>query len=214
MCSCFGLHMAPLPVPVQSPGNYGSLRTASWLSVLLSPAAPTCWATLYRVFHHTINSDAVVADQVREGLYYNPYFPGGAIAMPRMIADGGVEYDDGIPSNSSQQAKVRLGSGRSGCQDEMVLSHFTFTLLCIMWVAYSRCCGGVLGCGAMACLEVAISIMFSAVGVCCIATTNVAMACLKVIQITLFKCRVPLVSVVSSRVHIHSFPLLPALRRM
>lgn len=48
--------------------------------------------------------------QVREGLYYNPYFPGGAIAMPRMLADGGVEYDDGTPSNSSQQAKV----GRAG----------------------------------------------------------------------------------------------------
>jgi cytochrome c1 len=43
---------------------------------------------------------------VREGLYYNPYFPGGAIAMPRMLNDGGVEYDDGTPSSSSQQAKV------------------------------------------------------------------------------------------------------------
>jgi ubiquinol-cytochrome c reductase cytochrome c1 subunit len=48
---------------------------------------------------------------VREGLYYNPYFPGGAIAMPRMLADGGVEYDDGTPSNSSQQAKVRGNNG-------------------------------------------------------------------------------------------------------
>jgi hypothetical protein len=27
--------------------------------------------------------------QVREGLYYNPYFPGGAIAMPKMLVDGG-----------------------------------------------------------------------------------------------------------------------------
>jgi hypothetical protein len=26
-----------------------------------------------------------------------------------MLADGGVEYDDGTPSNSSQQAKVREG---------------------------------------------------------------------------------------------------------
>jgi len=53
---------------------------------------------------------------VREGLYYNPYFPGGAIAMPRMLADGGVEYDDGTPSNSSQQAKVRgkQGGGQGG----------------------------------------------------------------------------------------------------
>ncbi len=43
---------------------------------------------------------------VREGLYYNPYFQGGAIAMPRMLNDGGVEYDDGTPASSSQQAKV------------------------------------------------------------------------------------------------------------
>jgi hypothetical protein len=53
--------------------------------------------------------------QVREGLYYNPYFPGGAIAMPRMLADGGVEYDDGTPSNSSQQAKVRAHGGVCVC---------------------------------------------------------------------------------------------------
>lgn len=56
-----------------------------------------------RLCQHTFTSHM----QVREGLYYNPYFPGGAIAMPRMLADGGVEYDDGTPSNSSQQAKVR-----------------------------------------------------------------------------------------------------------
>lgn len=43
--------------------------------------------------------------QLREGLYYNPYFPGGAIAMPKMLVDGGTEYDDGTPANASQQAK-------------------------------------------------------------------------------------------------------------
>ena len=42
---------------------------------------------------------------VREGLYYNPYFPGGAIAMPKMLNDGGVEYDDGTPATEAQQAK-------------------------------------------------------------------------------------------------------------
>lgn len=42
---------------------------------------------------------------VREGLHYNPYFPGGAIAMPKMLADGGVEYDDGTPATESQMAK-------------------------------------------------------------------------------------------------------------
>ena len=46
--------------------------------------------------------------QVREGLYYNPYFTGGAIAMPKMLADGGTEYDDGTIATESQQAKVRL----------------------------------------------------------------------------------------------------------
>ncbi len=43
--------------------------------------------------------------QMREGLYYNPYFPGGAIAMPKMLVDGGAEYDDGTPASASQQAK-------------------------------------------------------------------------------------------------------------
>ncbi|KAI7843339.1 hypothetical protein COHA_003036 [Chlorella ohadii] len=42
---------------------------------------------------------------VREGLHYNPYFPGGAIAMPKMLNDGGVEYDDGTPATEAQQAK-------------------------------------------------------------------------------------------------------------
>ncbi|KAL0381799.1 UNVERIFIED_CONTAM: Cytochrome c1 2, heme protein, mitochondrial [Sesamum angustifolium] len=30
---------------------------------------------------------------IREGLHYNPYFPGGAIAMPKMLNDGAVEYE-------------------------------------------------------------------------------------------------------------------------
>lgn len=42
---------------------------------------------------------------VREGLYYNPYFPGGAIAMPKMLIDEAVEYDDGTPASESQMAK-------------------------------------------------------------------------------------------------------------
>ena len=43
---------------------------------------------------------------MREGLHYNPYFPGGAIAMPKMLADGGTEYEDETPASESQQAKV------------------------------------------------------------------------------------------------------------
>ena len=43
--------------------------------------------------------------EVREGLHYNPYFPGGAIAMPKMLVDEGVEYEDGTPASEAQQAK-------------------------------------------------------------------------------------------------------------
>jgi ubiquinol-cytochrome c reductase cytochrome c1 subunit len=43
--------------------------------------------------------------ELREGLHYNPYFPLGAIAMPQMLSDGGVEYEDGTPATATQQAK-------------------------------------------------------------------------------------------------------------
>ena len=63
---------------------------------------------------------------MREGLYYNPYFVGGAIAMPKMLADGGTEYDDGTEATESQQAKV------------LCLSHYYYHVLFYMWVD----CGG------------------------------------------------------------------------
>jgi cytochrome c1 len=34
--------------------------------------------------------------ELRDGMNYNPYFPGGAISMPRVLFDGLVEYDDGM----------------------------------------------------------------------------------------------------------------------
>lgn len=39
------------------------------------------------------------------GSYYNPYFPGGSIAMPPPLNDDGVEYEDGTPATISQQAR-------------------------------------------------------------------------------------------------------------
>ena len=42
---------------------------------------------------------------LRQGLYYNPYFPGGAIGMPQQLEDGGVDYEDGTPATASQMAK-------------------------------------------------------------------------------------------------------------
>lgn len=40
-----------------------------------------------------------------EGLYYNPYFPGGGISMPPPLQDEGVEYPDGTVATISQQAR-------------------------------------------------------------------------------------------------------------
>lgn len=39
------------------------------------------------------------------GLHYNPYFPGGAIAMAKQLEDGQVEYEDGTPATVTQMAK-------------------------------------------------------------------------------------------------------------
>ena len=33
--------------------------------------------------------------EVREGMAYNPYFPGGVIAMPQQLFLDSVEYEDG-----------------------------------------------------------------------------------------------------------------------
>jgi len=43
--------------------------------------------------------------KIREGLHYNPYFPGGAISMAQALNDGQVEYEDGTPATVSQMAK-------------------------------------------------------------------------------------------------------------
>ena len=60
-----------------------------------------------------------------QGLHYNPYFPGGAIAMPKMLVDGGVEYEDGACQdpltglmgrvlNPGQPRGTRMAAGRDG----------------------------------------------------------------------------------------------------
>lgn len=42
---------------------------------------------------------------IRDGQYFNPYFPGGALAMGRALYNETVEYDDGTPPTASQHAK-------------------------------------------------------------------------------------------------------------
>jgi len=41
----------------------------------------------------------------KPGLYYNPYFDGGAISMKPPLSDGIMEYEDGTPATVSQMAK-------------------------------------------------------------------------------------------------------------
>ncbi|QPG73816.1 cytochrome c1 [Brettanomyces nanus] len=43
--------------------------------------------------------------QLSPGTNYNPYFPGGSIAMARNLFDDLVEYEDGTPATTSQMAK-------------------------------------------------------------------------------------------------------------
>jgi ubiquinol-cytochrome c reductase cytochrome c1 subunit len=42
---------------------------------------------------------------VPQGSHYNPYFPGGNIAMPKPISDGQVEYTDGTPTTVDQYSR-------------------------------------------------------------------------------------------------------------
>lgn len=43
--------------------------------------------------------------QLPDGSNYNPYFPGGSIAMARVLFDDMVDYEDGTPATTSQMAK-------------------------------------------------------------------------------------------------------------
>jgi len=49
--------------------------------------------------------EAPAGVQVREGLYYNPYFPGAKIAMPPALIPDQLEYEDGTFPSMSQAAK-------------------------------------------------------------------------------------------------------------
>jgi ubiquinol-cytochrome c reductase cytochrome c1 subunit len=57
---------------------------------------------IYAILTHY--QDPPAGHELPEGKYYNPYFPGGAIAMPPPISDGGVTYQDGTQATVQQQA--------------------------------------------------------------------------------------------------------------
>jgi ubiquinol-cytochrome c reductase cytochrome b/c1 subunit len=49
--------------------------------------------------------DAPKDFQLPQGAYYNKYFPGHAIKMPKPISDDQVTYDDGTPQKVENYAK-------------------------------------------------------------------------------------------------------------
>ncbi|KAF6203273.1 hypothetical protein GE061_003691 [Apolygus lucorum] len=49
--------------------------------------------------------DAPAGVVLREGQYFNPYFPGGAISMAQALYNEVLEYSDGTPATASQLAK-------------------------------------------------------------------------------------------------------------
>lgn len=58
------------------------------------------------IFHLlTGYQDAPAGVVLRDGQYYNPYFPGGAISMAQALYNEVVEYGDGTPASASQLAK-------------------------------------------------------------------------------------------------------------
>lgn len=48
--------------------------------------------------------DAPAHVELATGMYYNPYFPGGQIAMAPPLSDDMVEYADGTPATTAQMA--------------------------------------------------------------------------------------------------------------
>ncbi|CAG7906626.1 unnamed protein product [Brassica rapa] len=58
--------------------------------------------TTFRRTRLCLRKNPLAMVQIREGLHYNPYFPGGEIAMPKMLNDEAVEYEDGTPATEAQ----------------------------------------------------------------------------------------------------------------
>ncbi|MGP8120239.1 MAG: cytochrome c1 [Xanthobacteraceae bacterium] len=61
---------------------------------------PNYIAALLQGFEDTAPADFKLPD----GSYYNKYFPGHAIKMPKPLSDGQVTYDDGAPQTAQQYA--------------------------------------------------------------------------------------------------------------
>lgn len=80
--------------------NGGALPPDLSLMIKARPNGPDYMFTLLTAYDEP-PEDVVVAD----GMYYNPAFPGHQIAMPQMIYDDGVSYEDGAPTDAASIAR-------------------------------------------------------------------------------------------------------------
>jgi len=58
--------------------------------------------SLLTAYHRPLPAGVAPA---RDGLFWNPYFDGGFLAMPPPLSEGMVDFDDGTPASVSQMAK-------------------------------------------------------------------------------------------------------------
>lgn len=95
----------PLPKPYANEeaarsANNGAVPPDLSLIVKARPGGPNYLFALLTGY-----VDPPEGKELGEGLYYNPYFSGAAIAMEKQLNDGQIEYHDGTPATASQMAK-------------------------------------------------------------------------------------------------------------
>ena len=88
--------------------HQGALLRARLPDVHLSTSSPSSRSrarTMSRPCCRALRTSRRPASRIPEGSYYNKYFPGHAIKMPKPLSDGQVTYDDGSPATVAQYAK-------------------------------------------------------------------------------------------------------------
>lgn len=81
-------------------GWHGTLKSLYLSSLFNGSGGPEYVASLLSGF-----GQEPPHGEEKEGLHYNPYFPGHWLAMPAQLSDDGVEYADGTKATIEQQAK-------------------------------------------------------------------------------------------------------------
>lgn len=81
-----------------------------------------------------------VGVNLRPGLYYNTYYPGGAIAMPPPLTETDqVEYEDGTPATVPQMAKdvsQFIAWASEPVHDERMVYGAKMVSGCVVWMVF------------------------------------------------------------------------------